>query len=1020
MYQKLNNIFIALLLLIALVANSQTKVQNSTLQTGSNNAQWDLNKYVWSHTHYRTGKTDKPVLDYDAIENYIGVAQDRFVSISDDGKYMAYSLCKGWTIYPSKLVIQSVSKDWRQEFAVRVAGFFSGDGKQYIFQDKEALTYVKCGTNTVHVEPNVASFKKTDDNRWIAYQLKNETKTVVLQNLITGEKKQFQQVTSFNFPKTGNWFSCQLSNDNKDLVLFNLVSGQERRLAGVINYMFNDGGNAILLRTGSGLQYFDLSNGMNAPVTVSADVPSITSYSVDAGGKQVVFVRKQADDQSIWYWKAGMEQAIKKADNNTAGIDKGMLIQGASFSDNGNYMLLTLQKRLEDLKPKLGAIQVDVWSYRDSVLQSTQPSLLKRPRSYQAVLDLASSRVFYCEQDYEYMWTKGDFTVIARNDRGNEKESGDRFWEKDYEKGSYKVVSLKDGKVVKSFKIGPWLCRFTPDGRYLIYFDLDRGCNFFTIDLQTGKEVNISADVPAWRLGDEGFYARPKKKPAQPVDGINIIAGWLDEEGAVLVYDNYDIWQLDLAGKKPAVNITNGYGRKRHLILRLFGKSGEPVFLPGTRELLIKAFNWDTKYNGYYKKSLGKAGNPELLYMGPCFITGGMNFTEEGMEPLKASGANVWIVKRQTATEAPNYFLTRDFKQYEPLTDFQPQKQYNWYTTELHSFKQLDGTVTQGILYKPENFDPNRKYPVIINFYGQLSQNLYRFWKPLYIDAPHLFTNPGWMVSHGYLVFLTDIYFTKNGYGPSTVNTVDGAAKYVSTLPFVDAKHVGACGHSNAGRFGYYLFTHSHLFAAMAVGAGTTDFLSQGLSLDHDNVESTLYWAEQSAFGGALGKLWQNKASWLDHTVVLNTDKASCPLLLFHNKRDGVDIRHAVELFTALRRLEKSVWWLQYDRGDHLVAGDDARDYTIRFTQFFDHYLKGAPAPRWMTQGIPAKLKGIEAKYELDPAGSCAMEGKTQCEGCQEWNNKYKNNSEIFLKPINEWQLSNDRLGNQEKAKTTK
>ncbi len=76
-----------------------------------------------------------------------------------------------------------------------------------------------------------------------------------------------------------------------------------------------------------------------------------------------------------------------------------------------------------------------------------------------------------------------------------------------------------------------------------------------------------------------------------------------------------------------------------------------------------------------------------------------------------------------------------------------------------------------------------------------------------------------------------------------------------------------------------------------------------------------------------------------------------------------------VEMFLALRRLGKKVWMLQYDNGDHGVNGKDAEDYTIRFTQFFDHYLKGAPAPRWMTEGIPANLKGIETGYEPDISG---------------------------------------------------
>ena len=71
-------------------------------------------------------------------------------------------------------------------------------------------------------------------------------------------------------------------------------------------------------------------------------------------------------------------------------------------------------------------------------------------------------------------------------------------------------------------------------------------------------------------------------------------------------------------------------------------------------------------------------------------------------------------------------------------------------------------------------------------------------------------------------------------------------------------------------------------------------------------------------------------------------------------------------LYLSLRRLEKAAWWLQYDQGRHIVWRV-CKCFTIRYTQFFDHYLKGAPAPRWMTRGVPYRLKGVESGYELDP-----------------------------------------------------
>jgi dipeptidyl aminopeptidase/acylaminoacyl peptidase len=326
---------------------------------------------------------------------------------------------------------------------------------------------------------------------------------------------------------------------------------------------------------------------------------------------------------------------------------------------------------------------------------------------------------------------------------------------------------------------------------------------------------------------------------------------------------------------------------------------------------------------------------------------------------------------KQTPINAPNFFITKDFQDYKQLTDLQPQENYNWLSTKLISFKQLDGTQSQGVLYLPENFDPNKKYPVIISFYWRLSNRLYQYPTPAYIDAPHIYDNPAWMVSHGYLVFTPDIYFKKSEWGPSTVDAIDGAARYLKTLPYVDSNHLAATGHSNSGRFGYYLLTHSHSFAAMSIGSGNTgtDVISLGLSLDYQyNRTSNLEWAEKTAYGaGGLGNLWENKRKWIDHTAVLQADKATAPLLLFHCKKDGDDIRAAVELYIAFRRLEKPIWWLQYDKGSHVLHDkNELRDFSIRFAQFFDHYLKGARMPLWMKKGIPFKLKNIVSGYELE------------------------------------------------------
>jgi hypothetical protein len=151
------------------------------------------------------------------------------------------------------------------------------------------------------------------------------------------------------------------------------------------------------------------------------------------------------------------------------------------------------------------------------------------------------------------------------------------------------------------------------------------------------------------------------------------------------------------------------------------------------------------------------------------------------------------------------------------------------------------------------------------------------------------------------------------------------------------------------------------------------------------------------------GNLYENKEAWLEFSTVLQADKSKSPLLLFSNKESSPEYQEAaLQIFTALRRLDKKIWWLKYDNGEHTLHDlKELRDHTIRYTQYFDHYLKEAPAPLWMTQGIPINLKGIESRYELDPEGSCGKD----CKVCKKWNEQYKRYPEMFKKPIQEWHL---------------
>jgi dipeptidyl aminopeptidase/acylaminoacyl peptidase len=262
-----------------------------------------------------------------------------------------------------------------------------------------------------------------------------------------------------------------------------------------------------------------------------------------------------------------------------------------------------------------------------------------------------------------------------------------------------------------------------------------------------------------------------------------------------------------------------------------------------------------------------------------------------------------------------------------------------------------------GVLYKPENFDKGKKYPLIFNYYEKLSQNLHKYLKPDFcrgnIDIPTF-------VSNGYLVFTPDIFYKMNEPGNSAFEAVYSATNKLVEYSWVDSTKIGLQGHSFGGFETNYIITRTDRYAAACSAAGVSDFVLN-YELSQSKMETGQYRMESN--------LWNNVKAYLKNSPILYVDKILTPVLLQNNKLDdAVSFYHGLAFFKALRRLGKKAWLLQYDGEYHdLHNNRNAADFTIRSLQFFNHYLKNSPPPSWMTVGRPAQLKGIDDKLELDP-----------------------------------------------------
>lgn len=520
------------------------------------------------------------------------------------------------------------------------------------------------------------------------------------------------------------------------------------------------------------------------------------------------------------------------------------------------------------------------------------------------------------------------------------------------------VVSLRNGALTQYSKWGKCntaddsmfidsLSRFSfvsPDKKYMVYINNNE---YWSYEVATGKKRNIS------KSAYNNWFKAEDKDDDFFLDNLGSVTAWIANEDAVIISDEFDIWKLSLRNEYPPFNITNGYGRRNKIKFYLLESDPNNVQQIVLRnKLILIAFDNKTKKNGFFsKENYTVRADPQLLtldnamYWLPVSPPSYNNVTTSLCKPRKAKNVDIYLVAKSTADSAQNYYITKDFKHFKRVTDNFPERHYNWLTTQLITWKTDEGDSLQGVLYKPENFDSTKKYPVIFYYYRKSSMNLNTFMIPQ--ECPGCIIDIPGYVSNGYLVFTPDIHFRIGETGKSALSAVVSAAEKLSSLPFVNGKKMGIQGCSFSGFLTNYIVTHTSKFTAACSASGLFNFVSGYNSINGGQVKQQQFENGPYQMGCTL---WDNPKIYIDNSAVFKADKLTTPFLIMHTTKDvTVPISNAMEFFLAAKRLEKKVWMLQYGNNqNHLVYGNEGKDFNVRMRQFFDHYLKDAPLPGWM------------------------------------------------------------------------
>jgi len=867
---------------------------------------------------------------------------------------------------------------------------------------------VDTGQDTEIADASNPSF--SPDSRWVVYQLDSiparrdggsppadsgkaagtapaaRPPKVELRELVTGTTRSWERMRSGTFSPNGRYLllhrrpsgsskpgSAPSESHGADAILFDLSANRGLFLGSIGEFAFSRAGDKLAYAVeaapndANGVFVLDLTTGTTAVLDNDSRVYARIAWNETSTGLAVlkgrpVEKKRERDNVLVAFPSIGKPgeapAAVVLDPAKSEAFPAGFVISERSpvgWSEDGKRVFFGImpQRPAADTgkKPSTDSIpDVDVWRTEDDRIQSVQ------------MIRAEADRNFTFRQAFDVI--TGRFVRLADSSLRDVQVTPDGRWAvgrdsrrylSDWRPDAADIYRVNTTTGERSLMLeaqltGPYLLGFSADSRRFLYWKDQR---FMSYDLDRGTRTALG--------GAPGQFADPDWDYTGPKPPIEV-AGFSSDGAGVLVNDQYDLWMLPFDGGSPR-NLTNGAGARQEMRLRLIRTEPIDSLAPRrvrtgneydiTKPLILRAFGEYTKRDGFYRLSRGELS--QLLYEDAMFS-----------RPVKAGAADRFLFTRQTFRDFPDLQVAGPtLKDAKRISDANPQQaEFTWGRRIIFDYQNRDGVKLQGLLAIPDDYQAGEKRPMLVSFYEKYSQDLHLYPTPSYRTGMGAAT-PIEAMSRGYLYLLADVHFRTGSSHSDMLESVEAATRKVIEMGYADPAHVGLHGHSYGGEGAAFIATQSKLFAAVGVGAGVTDLFSDfsqswgwsyqvsGGSGDNGN---GYYMFGQGRWGFSP---WEKPDVYHFESALTHAPEVRQPVLIMHGTADPtVAFSEGMNFYNALRFNGKTAYLLAYPGEPHGLRGlANRRDLTIRYFEFFDHYLKGAPAPKWMKDGVPYLVK---------------------------------------------------------------
>lgn len=811
----------------------------------------------------------------------------------------------------------------------------------YLYGKNNTDTLWNCKNGVFSPDSHLFSYYKINEKS----QKGKTLNTFYIKDLQTGRLDSFPKVSYLSFKGGKKKYVSLLRETHKvdtlsgmkekqpkeqkfDLVLYDSSLKSSVSFSQVSKHFYSPEGNWLLLYSQKWyLYHLNTNKKYDLPLATDSNI-SLYSFSKNEDKLAFLSTGKQAKDAFIYLYDLKRFDCIDSLATQSKALPQGfeITVGKLAFSQDEKKLYFKIVKKKDSVdsqKPIGATYKPQIWAW-DKTFNYLNHNILTDESLFcsYALKDKKITLLSSEEMPYlQFPDGESEKMTIGFSNKPYLKyegiETGPIF-------DTY-LVNMEDGKHQKILERKYYNPTISSDKKYIVWFEPDARA-WYGMHTETLEKKNLTGAI------NDLFYNDEVDRPMHYIHLGSI--GWSEKGHDVFINSKYDLWKIDAAGEKKPVCLTKSLGKERKIVFRPIKKSESQRYF-NQDEFYFTAFQPETKKAGYYR--LKNDRFTELIFTDHYYSD--IKFSEDGEHCI-------W--KRSSFVEYPEiYYSDAKFTNAQKVSVSDSiQGEYNWATAELVQWTTYHKDTLQGILCKPEDFDPSKKYPMIVYFYEKKSDELHRYKIPSPIGTV---INWPYCASNGYLVFVPDVAFRAGEPGQSAYDAiVSGVENLAAKYNFIDKERIALNGHSWGGYQTAYLVTRTNLFKAAVAGAPVANMTSAYGAVRWGTGKARMFQYEsgQSRIGGTL---WEKPFEYIKNSPLFFAPQIETPLLIMHNDGDGSVVwEQGIELFLALRRLGKPAWLFNYKGQDHkLLKWEYRLDYSRRVMEFYDYYLRNGEKPNW-------------------------------------------------------------------------